>query len=366
MNFDLSDEQKMLAEQAQRLLAERSPPERLRRLIETDADWDEPLWREVARSGFLGTAVPQAYGGLGLTELELGVLSEEFGRANVALPFFSSIVLAANAIALAGSEQQKREWLPRIVSGELIATLAYAEGPRDWSDPGATTNFVDGAVSGTKLPVADAGVADLAIVTAKDAGHVSLVAVDLRGPRVARKKLSSFDQLRPHYEIALNRAPAARLTGAPADQVLPRLFDLAAVQAAFEAVGGAEACLKMARDHAMQRQIFGRRLASYQAIKHKLADLLVNIELARSSAIYAAWAAIDGEGELPCAASAARLMATNAFENAARENIQVHGGIGYTFEANCHFYYRRERTLAVNLGSRQRWADRLIAHAQHG
>jgi acyl-CoA dehydrogenase len=140
------------------------------------------------------------------------------------------------------------------------------------------------------------------------------------------------------------------------------LFDRAAVQAAFEAVGGAEACLHMARDYAMERRIFGRPLASYQAIKHKLADVVVAIELAKSNAYFAGWAADDAPDELPAAASAARLTAIAAFEMAARENLQVHGGIGYTFEANCHFFYRRERTLALSLGGRESWAERLLAH----
>jgi acyl-CoA dehydrogenase len=143
-----------------------------------------------------------------------------------------------------------------------------------------------------------------------------------------------------------------------------QLFDRAAVQAAFEAVGGAEACLKMARDYTMERQIFGRPLAGYQAIKHKLADMVTGIELARASAYYAGWAAVNSAEELPEAAACARLNASAAFERAARENLHVHGGIGYTFEANCHFYYRRERTLALSLGSREHWSDRLLAQVQ--
>ena len=179
---------------------------------------------------------------------------------------------------------------------------------------------------------------------------------------MSRDKLESFDQLRAHYALTFDGAAAELLDGPQAARAIERLFDRAAVQAAFEAVGGAQACLTMARDYAMDRQIFGRSLASYQAIKHKLADILVSVELARSSAYFAAWTAFNAEDELPVAASAARLSAIAAFENAARENIQVHGGIGYTFDANCHFYYRRERTLALSLGGREPWANRLIAH----
>ena len=352
MNFDLSDEQKMLADQARGLLAERSPFDHLRGLINTGAEWDEPLWRELATMGFLGANIPERFGGLGLSELDLGVISAELGRANVAAPFFSSIVLAADAIALAGSESQKTEWLPRLASGEAVGCLAYAQGP----GTGRSSMVLSGdRLTGVKTPVADAGVADLAVVVAGEA--MALVRLDQQG--VTRTRLDSFDQLRPHYRLDFAGADAEPLPGAGKAETL---FDRAAVQAAFEAVGGAEACVHMARDYAMERRIFGRPLSSYQAIKHKLADVLVAIELAKSNAYFAGWAAADAPDELPAAAAASRLTAIAAFEMAARENLQVHGGIGYTFEANCHFYYRRERTLALSLGGREPWAERLLSH----
>ncbi|MDR3389624.1 MAG: acyl-CoA/acyl-ACP dehydrogenase [Rudaea sp.] len=362
MNFDLSDEQKMLAEQARGLLNERSTPHRLRALIDAGAEWDEPLWREIGEMGYLGASIPEEYGGLGMTELDLGVISEEMGRANVAIPFFSSIVLAADAIRLAGSESQKAEWLPRLAAGETVATFAYAEGAGGWTGSALRATFEQGRISGIKTPVADGGIADMAVVLVNNDGRPALALVVLDQPGVTRSRLDSFDQLRAHYAIAFDGAAAELLDGHAAAHAIDRLFDRAAVQGAFEAVGGAEACLTMARDYALERQIFGRSLASYQAIKHKLADILVGVELARSNAYYAAWAALNAADELPLAASAARLSAIGAFENAARENIQVHGGIGYTFEANCHFYYRRERTLALSLGGREPWANRLIAH----
>jgi acyl-CoA dehydrogenase len=358
MNFALSDEQVMLAEQVRTLLAKRSTPDRLRQLIDAGEEWDEPLWRELAHLGFLGAAIAEEYGGLGLSELELAVISEELGRANTALPFFSSVVLAATAIRLAGSAKQKAEWLPQIASGKTVATFAYAEGGGGLDIERLVTRFANGRIGGVKTVVADAGVAQVAVVLTTD----GLVLVRLDQPGVTRLRLDSFDQLRAHYSLTFADADAELLDGAAPDaDILAELFDRAAVQAAFEGVGGAEACLGMARDYAMERRIFGRSLASYQAIKHKLADVLVGIELARSSAYYGAWAAVHSASELPAAAAAARIVAVNAFEQAARENIQVHGGIGYTFEGNCHFYYRRERTLALSLGDRERWADQLIA-----
>ena len=356
MNFDLSDEQKMLAEQARGLLAERVPYDRLRALIDTAAEWDEPLWRELGEMGFLGANIPEAHGGLGLSELDLAMVSQELGRANAAVPFASSIVLAADAIRLAGSETQKAEWLPKLASGEVVGCFASADGPGPLLGRGATLE--GGRLNGTKQPVADAGVANLAVVQVGDS--LALVRLDAPGVTVTRR--DSFDQLRPHYRIDFAQAEAEPM---PGRNVVPALLDRAAVQAAFEAVGASEACLEMARDYAMERQIFGRPLAGFQAIKHKLADVAVALELARSNAYYAGWAAGNAPDELPGAAAAARLTAIRAFELAARENLQVHGGIGYTFEANCHFYYRRERLLAVNLGNRRYWADRLL-NAQPG
>jgi len=360
MNFGLSDEQKMLAEHARGLFADRSSYDRLRTLLDASREWDEPLWRDTAELGFLGAAIPEAYGGLGLTALDLAVISEELGRANAAIPFFSSLVLAADAILLAGSEAQKAEWLPQLASGAAVATFAYSEGTHGWGHGLPEARFADGRLHGAKSPVADGGIAAVAVVLAEHDGQSVLVLARLDQPGVVRTKLESFDQLRAHYRLDFDGAQAEILDAAPTDAVLAELFDRAAVQAAFEAVGGAEACLHMARDHALERKIFGRPLAGYQAIKHKLADVLTQVELARSSAHYAAWAAVNAPGELPRAAAAARLNAIAAFELAARENMQVHGGIAYTVEANCHFHYRRERTLALSLGGRERWADRLI------
>ena len=353
MNFDLSDEQKMLADQARGMLAERTPFDHLRRLIDGGAEWDEALWRELAAMGFLGAAIGEAHGGLGMTALDLGVISEELGRANAAVTFFSSIVLAADAIALAGSDEQKARWLPGLASGDVIGCFAASEGPGPLL--GAAVQCAGGRISGAKHPVADAGVAHIAVVQCGDA----LAIVELDQPGVTRTKLDSFDQLRAHYRIDFDGAAAELM---PVRGRLATLLDRAAVQAAFEAVGGAEACLAMGLAYVKDRPMFGRPLASYQAIKHKLADVAVGIELAKSNAYFGGWAADESPDDLPMAAAAARLSAITAFEMAARENLQVHGGIGYTFDANCHFYYRRERMLAVHIGNRAHWADRLIAH----
>ncbi|WP_323798964.1 acyl-CoA dehydrogenase family protein [Parasphingorhabdus sp.] len=357
MNFDLNDEQKMLGEQARALLADMTPFDRLRTLIDSDAQWDEPLWRKLAEMGFLGVTISEEHGGLGLGALDLGVIMEALGGANAAVPFMSSIVLAAEAIHLAGSKAQQAKWLPKLASGQAIATFAHAEGPGPVFATG--TRLQNGKLNGSKTPVADVGIADIAVVLVADGGFAL---VELQQSAVTRTRLESFDQLRPHYRIDFADAVAEPM---PGTGKLDRLIDQAAVQAAFEAVGAADACLTMARDYANDRQIFGRPLGGYQAIKHKLADVAVATELARSNAYFGGWAAESSVDDLPAAAAAARLSAIKCFEMAARENLQIHGGIGYTFEANCHFYYRRERMLAVHLGNRGFWAERLL-NAQPG
>lgn len=353
MNFDLSDEQRMLLDHALDFLSARCPPGRLRTVIDADDEWLPDLWKELAELGFLGVAIPEAYGGLGLGWLETGLISEAMGRVNAPVPFFSC-ALAADAIAAAGSNAQKLEWLPGIARGETIAVVACANGAR-------TPQFDGAVITGVQEPVADGGIADIAVVEVQVAGRSALALVKLSAPGVTRTKLASFDELRGQYRIGFADAPAELLGEGSDTPMMARLIDRAAVLAAFEAIGGSDACLEMARTYALERRIFGRSLASYQAIKHKLADVLVGIELARSSAYFAAWAADHDRDALPRAAAAGRLMAIEAFERAARESMQVHGGIGYTFEANCHFYYRRERLLATVLGGRALWARRLIA-----
>lgn len=361
MNFDLSDEQKMLKAQAARMLGERSTPDRLRQLIAEGADWDPGLWGAAADMGLLGAAIPESCGGSGLGETDLCVVAEEMGRVVAPIPFFSSICLAAEAIRLAGSEAQKSRWLPKLAAGEAVAAFAWNEGRGAAREHDLTVKLSGGVLSGTKWPVADAGVAELCVVVASENGLPVLALAELAQPGVRRERLEGFDQLRPHHRLEFEGASAEPMTGASSVELLRGLRDRAAVYAAFEQIGGAEACLSMARDYTLERRTFGRPIASYQAVKHNLADILVLIELARSNAYFAAWALESDPDQFPAAAAAARLSATAAYEQAARENVQLHGGIGFTWEADCHFHYRRARLLALNLGSAEVWSDRLIS-----
>lgn len=366
MNFDLSDEQNMLREQAERIFQEHAAPERLRKLLDERAPYDPDLWNSLSELGFLGAALPEEYGGLGMTPLDLAMLVEEAGRACAPVPLFSSICLAAEAIALAGTEAQKAEWLPKLTSGEAIGTFAHVEGPGPVLGARVTTRFAGETLTGVKFPVPDAAIARIAVVAAVDAdGAPVLALLDLAQDGVDREDVPGMDELRHHARLTLDGAKAeAMCAGEAATAALGALYDRAAVYAAFEQVGGAERALFMARDYALERKVFSRPIGSYQGIKHRLADMLCLVEVARSNAWYAAWALVNDPEGARAAAAAARLSATEAYEFASRENVQIHGGIGYTWEADCHFYYRRSRLIAASLGTPAEWSDRLVAAMQ--
>jgi acyl-CoA dehydrogenase len=360
MNLALSDTQKALKEQVGALLAERATPAVLRAVISENAPWAESLWGAFAELGLLGAAIPQAYGGVGLGPMDLGVIAEEVGRAVAPIPFFSSICLAAEAIQIVGTPKQKAKWLPRLAAGEAVGTLAWTEGAGAPRITGHATRFASGAISGSKSPVPDAGLAHFCITVVNAGGRTALALAELDQPAVAITPLTGFDQLRHHARIDFNGARAELLGEADGGGALERLWNRAAVFAAFEQVGGTEAALLMARDYTLGRYVFGRQLASYQAVKHNLANILVMLELARSNTLYAANVLAEEGPDAGSAAATARLAAIRAYETAARENLQLHGGIGFTWDADCHFHYRRARLLALNLGSAEVWTDRLI------
>jgi alkylation response protein AidB-like acyl-CoA dehydrogenase len=365
MNFDFSDDLKLLREQARKFLRERCPSSAVRRVLEGPEPYDEALWQEIASMGWTGAAIPEEYGGAGLGHLGLCVLAEELGSALAPVPFSSSAYLATEAIMAAGSAAQKKAWLPRLASGEVIGTLALAEGPGKADVRKLRTTFRNGVLSGEKLPVPDGDVADLAIVVAQGERCVMLAIADLKASGIARTAVETIDPSRSHARITFESTPAEAL-GSPGEgeALLRRVQDRAAVLFAFEQVGGAQRSLEMARDYALERYAFGRPIGSFQAIKHKLADVYVATELARSNAYYGAWALARDAVELPVAAAAARISANEAFFLAAKENIQIHGGMGFTWEFDCHLYYRRAKLLSLALGSTRLWRDRLITQLE--
>jgi acyl-CoA dehydrogenase len=371
MNFAFSDEQQALRDQARKFLSDRAAPARVRRILESDEPFDRELWRGMGELAWTGTAIPESYGGAGFGYLELCVLAEELGRSLAPTPFSSSVYLATEALLLAGSAEQKQRWLPRLALGEAIGCLALAEGPRAPHPGNIETVARNGRVTGAKLPVADGDVADFAIVAARpdgaDANAVSLSLVALDGAGITRTRVDTVDPTRSHARLTFDGAAAEPLGQPGAGWALvERLLDRAAVLFAFEQVGGAQAALDMARDYALGRFAFGRPIGSFQAIKHKLADVYVALELARSNAYYGAWALATNAPTLPVAAAAARVAASEAFYLAAKENIQTHGGMGFTWEFDCHMYYRRAKLLALAIGSTPRWKDKLITRLEQG
>ena len=369
MNFDFSDDQKMLKDQARKFLDDKCTLADVRKILESDASHDDAVWQGMCELGFAGAAVPEAYGGLGLGALELCVLAEELGRCVAPVPFSSSIYLAAEALKLFGSEEQKLIWLPKIASGEIIGTIAATEGAQAPSPNSVKTKLSNGKLNGTKIPVADGETASVAIVLVNTGGSgeqaLSLAVVDLTDASVTRSPVNTIDPTRGHAEIIFDNT-SAELLGNEGEgwSAYKRVEAGAAVLVAFEQVGGAEAALNMAKEYALDRYAFGRQIGSYQAIKHKLADMYVKLELARSNCYYGAMALSSDASDLEIAAATARIAATEAYRFAAQENIQTHGGIGFTWEANPQFHYRRSKLLALSLGSASRWKDRLISELE--
>ncbi len=365
MNFDFSDEQKEFKAQIGRYLAEKSPLTVARRVLDGSETHAAEIWKGLADLGALGVTVPEAYDGMGLGLLELCVIAEEVGRACAPVPFTSSACLAGEAIRRYGSDAQKKAWLPRMVTGDVIGTLAVAEGATGTPGSKLSTQLAGEKLSGTKVPVADGEAAHVAVVLASGSAGPSLALVDLSGPGVTRTRVTTIDPTRKHAEIRFDGA-RAEVLGERGEGVrlLNEIYDRAAVLIAFEQIGGAEAALTMARDFALERYAFGRQIGSYQAIKHKLADAYIKIELARSNAYYGAMMIASGGADLALAAATARVAATDAYEYTAKENIQTHGGIGFTWEANPQLHYRRSRYLSLTIGGATHWRNKLVSELE--
>lgn len=366
MNFDFSDDQNMLRDEVRKFLVKESPVSAARRVIDMGGTHAEAAWQGLGDLGVTALMLPEPCGGIGLGALELCVVAEEVGRQLGALPLASTLYLAAQALLLGSSQAQQQRWLPRVARGE-VATLA---APLDGELARAVLPRFDGqALHGAAPLVADGACAAFAVVLARGTnGQPVLVVADLT-QRVSRRTLGTIDPAKPFAELTFDATPAEVLDGGvEALALLARVRDRAAILLAFEQLGGADAALEMAAAYARERKAFGRTIGSYQGIKHKLADLYTANQMARAHCYYGAWAlAADADNpakpaaELALAAAAARVSATQAYSLAAQENIQTHGGMGYTWELDCHLHYRRARQLAVLLGNVHAWRERLAA-----
>jgi alkylation response protein AidB-like acyl-CoA dehydrogenase len=355
VDFAFSSEQEEFRHSLRRFLADRSPAAEVRRLMETGAGYDPQVWKQMAdQLGLQGLSIPEEFGGAGSTPVELGIAFEEMGRVLFCAPFLSTVGLAAQALLAAGDDQAKRAYLPRIADGSLLATVAVTEEDGRWDLAAVRTRAIpdSGAfrLDGTKMFVVDGHIAELLLVVARTDSGLGLFAVDADAG-VVRAPLQTLDMTRKLARLEFTRAPA-RLVSVPGDATaaLSQALDLALVALTAEQAGGARRCLDMAVDYAKIRMQFGRPIGSFQAVKHKCAEMLLEVESARSAAYHAAGTAAETPDELGVAASIAKAYCSEAYFRVAAETIQVHGGIGFTWEHDAHLYFRRAKSTQLLLG----------------
>lgn len=368
MNFDFSDDQHVLREQVRKFLSKESPLARAREVIEQHGSHAAGVWQGLAEMGVTALMLPESCGGIGLGAMELCVVAEEVGRQLSPVPLASTLYLATQAVLLGSSEAQQQRWLPAVAEG-AIGTLA---APLDGAiDPAVLPHFDGQALHGCAPLVADGGVAQWAVVLAADAAQRPVLVLCHLDHGVQRRVLATQDPSKPFAALDFAATPAEALDGnataADALALLQRVRERAAILLAFEQVGAADAALEMAAAYARERKAFGRAIGSYQGIKHKLADLYTANQMARAHCYYGAWAlSADaaqpaGVPELAAAAAAARVSASRALTLTAQENLHTHGGMGYTWELDCHLFYRRARQQAVLLGHEHQWREALCA-----
>nr|WP_202512703.1 acyl-CoA dehydrogenase family protein [Streptomyces sp. SID3343] len=371
VDVEFSDEQQEIRRALRDVFDKHSASPAVRAVMATETGYDADVWRRVcAQTGLPGLAVPEEYGGVGFGFTELVVALEEMGRSLFPSPFFASSVLTAYALVHAGDEGARAEYLPGIAQGTMLGALALAEpGNRDVRAVGMGARDVGGGrwrLDGVKTHVIDGLIADLVVVVARVDEDLALFAVPGDAAGLTRAALPTLDQTRKQALLTFADTPARLLGTTGAGAALERVLALAEIAVAAEAVGGAARCLEMTVEYTKGRVQFGRPIGSFQAIKHRCADLYVEVETARSALYYAAWAATEAEeaglatpGELAVMAPLAMTTATAAYRHVAEEMIQLHGGVGFTWEYDCHLYLKRATTSALLFGDRGAARERI-------
>ncbi|CAL9322278.1 acyl-CoA dehydrogenase family protein [Streptomyces sp. SudanB182_2057] len=357
MTHPFSDDHEQLRAAVRRFLADKSPETEVRRLMEQTEGFDRAVWRQMAEQlELMALIIPGEYGGAGHSYAELSVVLDEMGRVLLCAPYFATVALAANLLLASRDEPAKEEYLPGIASGRTIATVALAERQGDWGESGIAleaTRTPDGGwrLSGEKRYVLDGHVADLVLVVARTRAGVSLFAVERGAVGLTAVPVATLDPTRKLARLSFDRV-RARPVGADGEgwPAVARMLDLAAVALAAEQAGGAQRVLEMAVAYAGLRVQFGRPIGSFQAIKHKCADMLLEVESARAAAYHAGWAVAEDDDEVPVLASLAKSCCSEAYFHAAAENIQIHGGIGFTWEHPAHLYFRRAKSSELLFG----------------
>lgn len=364
MDFGLNQDQETLQKYARDFLTNECAASFVRQVMETDDAHDEAFYKHMAELGWMGIAVPEEHGGQGMTYVDLAVLVEEMGRALVPGPFFASVCLAAPVLEAAGTDEQKSTWLPPIASGEKNATVAYTEpsGRVDAEGIQMTARPEGGGfvLSGTKLFVPDAHLADVILVAARTTSDgppedgITLFCVDPGASGISISQLETMDMTRRWCEVAFDGVTVGSDAVMGETDTGWRPLHLALCRATSmlcaEQVGGAHKVLDMSVEYAKERVQFGRPIGSFQAVKHRCAEMLVDVEMARSAMYYSAWASSSDEGELPLAASVAKAYCSDAYTRVAANGIQVHGGIGFTWEHDMHLYFKRAKASEMLLG----------------
>lgn len=368
MNFSLTDEQEQLQDVVRGMFADRAPLSLVRTATSADPGFDRELWTTMATDvGLHGLAIPESYGGSGYSFVELAIVLKEMGRVVLPGPFFSSAVLAAQVLLACDDDTAKRDPLTAIASGEKIATVAYLESESQWStSAAATTATRDGdsfRITGSKMVVTDAHLADLLLVTATTDDGVAIFAVDAAADGMSIRLDDPMDPTRPVSAVEFVDSPGQPMcTLGSGAEALETALHVVAVGLACEQAGAAHAALEMATEYAKNRKQFDRAIGSFQAIKHMLADVLLDNESADAAAFYAAAAITDLPDEVPVLSSLALAFASDALLAAAETNVQVHGGIGFTWEHDAHYLVRRALTSRQLLGSAQQHRESLAQH----
>jgi alkylation response protein AidB-like acyl-CoA dehydrogenase len=371
MDFDLSKPQKLLKDSARAFLARECKPSRVRELMDTDTAHDKQLWQAIAEQGWTGLVISEEHGGLGLGLVEMAAVAEEMGRACLPGPFLSTFTAAA-LIERAGSAAQRTKYLEPIAAGELKPTIALLEEGASW-DPnavkvGASRENGRFLITGRKMFVPDCGVADLLVCVARDGDSLALLPIETGADGVSMKAMSSMDETRKLYEVAFEGVSVAQadVLGADGDAggALLAALEVATVALCAEMVGGMQWILDTTVEYAKTRQQFGRAIGSFQAVQHQCADMLLMTESARSAAYYAAWALSESDPAASGAVSTAKAYCSDAYRNVANRGVQVHGGIGFTWEHDLQLYYKRSKSSETLFGDatfhRERIARKII------
>jgi alkylation response protein AidB-like acyl-CoA dehydrogenase len=369
VDFAITDEQAELQKELRRFLAKYSSEAAVRDQLDDPAGYDRDLWKRMGGElGLQGLAIPEQFGGAGFSFLELGLVLEELGRALTVSPFFGSCVMAATLIQALADDALSAELLPGIATGESVAAVALAEDAGSWRlddiTLAATGDGDHWTVDGHKSFVVDGAVADTLLVAARTPEGPGIFLVDAAAVGLERTGMATMDLTRKLARLQFSATPARLLAaGEEAQAAVTAMLDLSAIALAAESVGGNQKVLDMAVEYAKVREQFGRPIGSFQAIKHKCASMLVDVESSRSAAYYALWAASTGHEDLPIVAPLVKAHCVDTYLAGAGENIQIHGGIGFTWEHPAHLYLKRAKSSQVLLGDsdlhRQILADRI-------